>query len=298
MPNFRERMKAELVVLDGAMGSQIIAGGATAGVCNDYLNVESPELIGGIHDAYFAAGSDAVITNTFGANAISLARHGYEQQAVRINTAAAQIARQAAERAGGDRYVLGNIGPCGDFLEPLGQVSRKRLTDAFAEQAGGLVDGGVDGFIIETMTAVDEMVVAVEAVKSVSDLPVLTSFAYDPTNAGFRTMMGAGPEDTVKVLCDVGIDAIGFNCGTLTMEEYVGLAKVYAAAIAEKGVILLAEPNAGRPELVDGNTVYRLSGEDFAAECEKIRDAGARLIGGCCGTTPEHIEAMAKRLRG
>lgn len=287
-----ERITEGLFFLDGAMGTQLFARGVEAGRCNDYLNIESGDIVSDIHTAYLRAGSDAVITNTFGANKYVLTRHGRADQVARINLAGAELARAAA---GDDKYVLGNIGPCGDFLEPLGNVKADELRAAFADQARALADGGVDGFIIETMTAIEEITIAIEAVKSVSVLPIFASLAYDPAGEGFKTMMGIGPETAVEKLLPLGIAAIGFNCGTLDMADYVKLAATCADAIGNRPILMLAEPNAGRPELVDGKAVYNLSPEDFAAACGQIHAAGAKIIGGCCGTTGDHIKAMARR---
>ena len=146
------------------------------------------------------------------------------------------------------------------------------------------------------MTSVDEMAIAVEAVKSVSDLPVLASFSYDPAGGGYRTMMGLSAGQAVEKLAGLDLFAIGFNCGTLDMDGYVKLAEEYAAAIGDSATVLLAEPNAGRPELIDDKAGYTLSPEEYADAAEKIKAAGAKILGGCCGTTPSHIEAMAKKL--
>jgi len=289
-----ERITEGLFFLDGAMGTQLFARGVEAGRCNDYLNIESPDIVSEIHTAYLQAGSDAVITNTFGTNKYALTRHGQADKVAEINLAGARLARTAA---GADKYVLGDIGPCGDFLEPLGNVKADELHAAFADQAKALAAGGVDGLIIETMTAIEEITIAIEAVKSVSVLPIFASLAYDPAGEGFKTMMGIGPETALKKLLPLGIAAIGFNCGTLDMAEYVKLAQVYADVIGAEPIALLAEPNAGRPELVDGKAVYNLPTEDFAAACEQICAAGAKIIGGCCGTTGDHIKAMTQRIK-
>ena len=289
-----ERLKQGVFVIDGAMGTQLIQAGAPVGSCYDYLNVETPEVVETVHRAYFDAGSDAVITNTFGGNKYILKRHGHDDKVGQICRAAASIARKVA---GEDRYVLGDIGPCGDFLEPLGLVKEDQLKAAFAEQAAALVEGGVDGIIIETMTAVEEVLVAVEATKSVCDLPIFVSLAYDPAGGEFRTMMGIAPSDAVARVCDTGVTAIGFNCGTLSMDGYVQLTQAYAAAIGDKDVLLLAEPNAGKPELIDSKAVYTLSPEEYADAAEKIKAAGATILGGCCGTTPAHIAAMVKKVK-
>ena len=320
-PNLRERIKQGLFLLDGAMGTELFARGIEVGKCNDYLNVTSPNIVLDIHRAYLQAGSDAVLTNTFGANRFALTRHGLSGEVKKINLTGAQIACHAAGR---DKYVLGDIGPSGDFLQPLGNLKPQDVKDAFIEQANALLEGGVDGFIIETMTALDEMAIAIEAVKSVSDdLPVFASFAFDSAGGDYRTMMGVDVETAVSKVVSLavdpvrnsnavrheiddrrefsnGVDALGFNCGTLSLEEYTGLASKYVSAVkaANKDIMIFAEPNAGKPELVDDKAVYKVSPEDFAEAAEKIHSAGINIIGGCCGTSPEHIEALSKKLRG
>jgi len=293
----RERIRQGLFLLDGAMGTELIARGVEAGVCNDYLNIESADIVGDVYRSFLLAGSDAVLTNTFGANKYALSRHGFADKVREINTAAAEIARQAA---GEKKYVLGDIGPTGDFLEPLGELKADELKDAYAEQAAGLLAGGVDGFIIETMTALDEITIAIEAVKSVcGELPVFASMAFDKAGDDFRTMMGVDVESAVAKIVPLGVEAVGFNCGKMLLNEYVELAdKILLSARAISGdVVILAEPNAGKPELIDGKAVYKVLPDDFAAAVEKIHSAGVNIIGGCCGTGPAHIEAAARKLR-
>jgi len=293
----KERIKQELFLLDGEMGTELFASGVEVGKCNDRLNIESPEVVADIHRAYLLAGSDAVITNTFGANKYALSRHGFGNKVKEINAAAAQIARRAA---GDEKYVLGDIGPSGDFLAPLGNLKPNELRSAFAEQAEALLAGAVDGFIIETMTAIDEITIAVEAAKSVCDLPVFASMAFDKTTAGdYRTMMGVDVESAVSKVALLGVDAVGFNCGTLPLDDYVELAGKYVSAVMAfgKDVLICAEPNAGKPELVDGKASYKVTPEEFAAAVEKIHSAGVNIIGGCCGTTPAHIKEMAEKFK-
>jgi len=293
----RERIKQGLFLLDGAMGTQLIARGIEVGKCSDYLNVELPDVVSDIHRSYFEAGSDAVITNTFGANKYALGRHGLAEEASKINSAGAQIARRAA---GDEKYVLGDIGPSGDFLEPLGSLKPEELKEAFARQAKALLDGGVDGFIIETMTALEEVAVAIEAVKSVGGgVPVLASMSFDRAGDGFKTMMGVDIEAAVAKIVSSGVDAVGFNCGTISLDEYVELAEKFVSAVrALSGdVVVYAEPNAGKPELVEDQAVYKVSPEDFAAAVEKIHSTGVNIIGGCCGTSPAHIRATAEKLK-
>lgn len=295
--SLRERIGQGVFVLDGAMGTQLFAHGVEVGTCNDYLNVQSPEVVCDVHRAYLDAGSDAVLTNTFGANRYALGRHGLGEEVGAINRAGAKAARRAA---GEEKYVLGDIGPSGDFLEPLGTLKADELQEAFADQAKALIGGGVDGLIVETMTALDEVQIAIEAAKSVAgNLPVFASMSFDKVGDGFKTMMGVDVESAVAKMLAAGADAVGFNCGTATLEDYVELAKklVAAAKTASDETIIFAEPNAGKPELVEGEAVYRVSPEEFAAAVKKIHAAGINIIGGCCGTTPEHIEAVARALR-
>lgn len=293
----KDRLKQGVFLLDGAMGTELIARGIETAKANNYLNIEQPDVIAQVHQAYLNAGSDAVLTNTFGANRYALGRHGFGEQAEQINKAGAQVARKIA---GEDRYVLGDIGPSGDFLEPLGTLKADDLTEAFAQQARGLAGGGVDGFIIETMAALDEITIAVEAVKSVAgDLPVFASMAFESAGGDFKTMMGVGIAQAVNHIVPLGVDAVGFNCGAASLDEYVQLAREFisAARAAGQDIPVLAEPNAGRPQLVDDKVVYSVSPQDFAAALAEIHSAGAAIVGGCCGTGPAHIAALAKKLR-
>jgi methionine synthase I (cobalamin-dependent) len=295
--SLKEGVKQDPLILDGAMGTQLIARGIQAGACNEHLNIDSPQIISDIHESYLRAGCDAIITNTFGANKYVLARHGFADEADRINIAGAELARQAA---GGEKYVLGDIGPSGDFLEPLGALKPNKLREAFTEQTKALLGGGVEGFIIETMTALDETVIAIEAVKSVAgDLPVFVSMSFDKSGDNFKTMMGVSIEAAVSKIVPLNVNAIGFNCGTLSLDGYVELTYRFVAAVRglSKDTSICAEPNAGKPELFEGKAVYKVSPEDFAATAEKIHSAGVSIIGGCCGTGPEHIEAMVKKLK-
>ncbi len=295
--DFRARIRKDLFLLDGAMGTQLFARGAEPGKCNDWLNVESPDIVMEIHRAYFDAGSDAVLTNTFGANHYALTRHGYADKVFEINLAGTQVARKAA---GQQRYVLGDIGPTGDFLEPLGTLRADQVREAYIEQVRGLREGGVDGFIVETMTALDELSLAIEAARSAGGgLPVFASMSFDKGSAGFRTMMGVDVPTAVSKMVALGVDAVGFNCGTASLDEYVELAEAYVAAARSSGKKrqVFAEPNAGKPELVDGRAVYKVAPKEFAAACGRILKAGVHILGGCCGTSPEHIQAVAEALR-
>jgi len=295
--SLKERIKKGPLILDGAMGTQLIARGIQVGACNEYLNIDSANIISDIHNAYLLAGSEAIITNTFGANKYTLNRHGFAEDAARINKAGAELARQVA---GEEKYVLGDIGPSGDFLEPLGALKPEELKNTFTAQAEALLEGGVDGLIIETMTALDETVIAIEAAKSIAgDRPVLVSMSFDKAGDSFKTMMGVSIEAAVSRIVPLNVDAMGFNCGTLSLDQYVALSEEFVLAVRalSDDVAICAEPNAGKPELIDDKAVYKVSPEDFAAAAEKIHSAGVSIIGGCCGTGPAHIEAVAKQIK-
>ncbi len=294
--DLKSRLQSGVFILDGGMGSQLIARDVQVGKCNDYLSVEAPETIKAIHADYFSAGSHAVITNSFGANGISLAKYNLADQSTDLCRIAAENARSVA---GDARYILGDIGPCGEFIEPLGLIKPAELKQAFVEQARGLLAGGVDGFIVETMTALDEMTLALDAVMSLdSGLPVFASMAFDHLPVGFRTIMGVDVTTAVETLVGVGVDALGFNCGTATLDEYVTLSQAFVAAVAPTGkdVLIYAEPNAGKPDVVDGDVVYKVTPEEFANAIEAMHGLGIHIFGGCCGTGPEHIRAVAKVL--
>jgi 5-methyltetrahydrofolate--homocysteine methyltransferase len=291
----KDKIGQGLFLLDGAMGTQLFSHGVDTSKCNDYLNIESPDVVLDVHQAYLQAGSDAILTNTFGANKYALARHGFSELVEKINAAAAQIARRAA---GDKKYVLGDIGPTGDFLEPLGKLKSDELKAALSDQAQTLLAGGVDGFIIETMTDIEELAIAVEAVKSISaDLPVFATMAFDSAGEDFKTMMGVGVEALVSRAVSLGVDAVGFNCGCVSLESYIKLADRFIVAAAGHNIMVLAEPNAGLPDLVDGEAVYNVTPDDYAQAAEKIHVAGVTIIGGCCGTSPAHIKAVSKRLK-
>jgi methionine synthase I (cobalamin-dependent) len=293
----KDKLRQGLFLLDGAMGTELIARRIGPDKCNELLNLEAPGTIIQIHESYLQAGSDAVLTNTFGGNSFALARQGLMNRALDINNAAAQLARKAA---GLSKYVLGDLGPSGDFLEPYGSLKPHQLTTAFADQAKVLKAGGIDGFIIETMSAVEEIVIAIEAVKSVAvDLPVLASMSFDKRGQDFRTMMGVDVKAAVSSIAAAGADAVGFNCGTCSLDDYIELAKrfVDAARSLNKNILLYAEPNAGMPQVIDGKVLYKVSPDEYASAAQKIYEAGITIIGGCCGTTPDHIRALSKKLR-
>jgi len=281
---------------DGAMGTQLFARGLTPGSCGMLWNIERPGDVGGIHLAYCDAGCDLITTNSFGGTRFALEVHGMVDRCVELNRAAATVARAAA----GDRgWVLGDVGPFGDFLEPLGDVSPEELQAAFQTQIYALMDGGVDAILVETMSDPTEAVVGVQAAKACDpSMPVIVTYAYQKTGAGeFRTMMGTSVSEAVSRAIDAGADIVGANCGTdLSLDDYVELAGQLAAAAGQAKVIV--QPNAGSPQIENGITVYRASPEEMATTARRLLDAGARIVGGCCGTTPAHLAAMSQAICG
>ena len=294
--DIRERIGRGVFLLDGGMGTELIGRGVEAGLCNDELNISSPDLIFEIEKSYIDAGSDAVLTNTFGANASSLGRHGLSDKVAEINTEGVKIACRAA---GDDKYVIGDIGPSGEMLALLEKSKLDGLTNAFVEQADALTNAGVDAFLIETMTDIDEALMAVGAVKSVcDDLPVFVSFAFDNAGGAYRTMMGLDVIAAVTRSSEIDIDGIGFNCGSLGLDDYIELAGQYMEAVERTGkdLAVLAELNAGAPELINDTVVYKVSAKKYADAAQKVHQAGVNIIGGCCGTGSEHIRALSRKL--
>jgi 5-methyltetrahydrofolate--homocysteine methyltransferase len=293
----KKRIEKGLFLLDGAVGTLLMQRGIKPGSGLVLANLEHAHTVSEIHRAYLEAGSDAIITNTLIANRIFLGKHNLAERCVEINRTAAQLARQAA---GDSHYVLGNIGPTGDFLEPIGLLKPADVKQAFVEQAEALLAGGIDGFIIETMTAAEEIKIAIEAARQVAgELPVFASMAFDPAGKSFRTSMGVDVSTAVSTIVAAGADCIGFNCGTILAGDYERLASEFVAfsrALADNKPVY-AEPNAGHPVLKDGLVSYRLLPEDFAATMLDIYNTGVHIIGGCCGTTPDHIRAIAHLLR-
>ena len=287
-------VKERVVILDGAMGSELIRHGFRSESCPEEWNISHPEVITEIHREYLAAGADVIQTNTFGGSSAKLAHFGRQGAVAELNVAAARLARQARDETAPDKLVAGDIGPTGKFLKPMGDLGPDELREVFLEQAAALVEGGVDLISIETMFDLAEACLAVEAARSVAgDRPVMACLTYGVTPRGYRTMMGVAPRRGCTALLDAGADVVGCNC-SITGELMVELvAEIRAITDAP----LLAEPNAGQPRLEEGTTVYDESPRHYAASAAAIVAQGANLIGGCCGTTPEHIAALVKALR-
>lgn len=281
------------LLADGAMGTQLAEQGVAVGGIGDEFCLSQPEKVAAVHRAYVDASAEILLTNSFQASAPALARHGLSEKTYAINLAAARIARDAIGNAG---YVIGDVGPFGGFLEPLGTMKASELEDAFAMQITGLVDGGVDAIIIETMTALEEIEVAYRAARRVRPgTPIIASLTFDRVaDGGFRTMTGSGVADVVEFLSQIGTDVLGCNCGTgLTVEDYVTLVGEYRSL---SSLPIMVQPNAGQPRLDRGKIVYDETPEKMAAAVPALLSAGASIVGGCCGTTPAHIRQFRRRL--
>jgi len=286
-----EALKDRVLLADGAMGTQLQLAGIQAGGCGEYWNLAQPEKVLAIQRAYAQAGSDCLITNSFGASRHTLKRHGYAGKAYEINKAAAELARQAL---GGHGWVLGDVGPFGGFLEPLGETSEEELFDILSQQIRGLLDGGADAIICETQTALEEAAVGLRAARALGAPCVIASFAFDKVVDGYRTMMGVSPADVVARLAEPGVDIFAANCGTgVDISGYAQIVREYRAATDKP---IMAQPNAGQPSMTAGRVVYLETPQKMASHLRELIEAGAGIIGGCCGTTPEHLRLFRREL--
>jgi methionine synthase I (cobalamin-dependent) len=283
----RNISKDKTVIFDGGLGSMLIAAGLAAGEGPETWNLERPDAVAEIHRQYFAAGADVVHTNSFGASPLKLADRGLANRAEAINRRAAEIA--CSVRPDG-RLVAGDIGPTGKMLQPFGDLDPVAAEDAFRRQAEGLLAGGADLISIETMFSLEEALLALRAAKSLGEVFVVVSLTYNRTPNGFFTLMGDGIAKAVQAFEAAGADAIGSNCGLGSAD----MTELTAALRAATRRPLLIQPNAGQPEADGERTVYRQTTAEFAADGLRIKAAGADMIGGCCGTTPEFIHALAQ----
>ena len=289
-PPLVEAIATRALLGDGAMGTQLMWAGLEQGGSGEAWNLHHPDKVLAIQRRYVEAGSDCLITNTFGGSRIMLNRHGLADDVVAINRAAVEIARKAF----GDRdgYVLGDIGPFGGLLEPYGDFTEQQVREAFAEQAQALVEAGADAIIIETQTALEELELAIVAAKEAGAPCVIGSMAYDVTLDGstFRTMMGIDPERAAAFMAEQGVDIVALNCGTgMDMARACEAVDRYKRAT---GLPIMAQPNAGQPKLVNMKILYDEAPEHMVTGVAPLLDAGARIIGACCGSTPEHIRAF------
>lgn len=277
----------DLLFLDGAMGTMLQTFGLQPGECPELLNVSRPDWVKKIHRSYAKAGADIVETNTFGGNRIKLGSYGLSEMAYELNYAGVRLAKEATE--GMDVFVAASMGPTGRLMEPLGDVDFHTCYEAFKEQVRAFQDAGADIISIETMSSLDEAKCALMAARDTTNLPIICHLSFD---RGGRTVMGDDPVTAVAVSQTLGAFAVGANC-SVGPSEMVG---VIHAMSKVSDIPISAEPNAGLPELVDGVIVYPETPETMAEHAEELVRAGASIVGGCCGTTPEHIRAIRRRL--
>jgi 5-methyltetrahydrofolate--homocysteine methyltransferase len=288
-----ERLSAGgILISDGAMGSLLQSEGLPAGTSPEAWNLSRPEVVRGVAEAYLAAGSDMVLTNSFGGSPLKLARHALAERAWELNRASAVLAREAA---GSGKIVAGSVGPTGRILrDEGGDVTPAELYEAFRVQVEALADGGVDAICVETMSSLTEALEAVRAAREHTGLPVMCTFSFTAGRRGYRTMMGLSPEVAARATAAAGTDVIGTNCGN-GIDNMIEIVRQMRAAVPDRPI--LAQANAGIPELVDGVTVYAETPEYMSSRVERLIEAGATIVGGCCGTTPPHIAAIAGAAR-
>lgn len=284
--DLRERLASgELLIVDGATGTQLQARGLPPGQPGEAWLTVQPDAVADVSRCYAAAGSNLVYTNSFGGNPWRLEHYGLADRFEELSTLAAQLARQGV---GDEVYVLGSMGPTGDFLAPLGLVEPEAVSDAYGKQALALLAGGADGLVLETFGAVEEVVAAAQGIRAVTDAPLLVSLTY---GAGNRTMMGATPQQAAAALAELRIDVLGLNCGDL-LDVVAPVLEAYREAGFAGS--LLAKPNAGLPVIENGQPVWPVCPDDFAELAKGWIAAGAQLLGGCCGTSPAYITALSK----
>jgi 5-methyltetrahydrofolate--homocysteine methyltransferase len=280
------------MLADGAMGTQLMARGLSSGTCCEQWNLDRSDDVEAIHRQYADAGCDLITTNTFCGSSVGLSRHGLEEHMREINQRAALLARRAA---GEGAWVAGNIGPTGDAVSPFGQLTPRELSGIFFKQALALHAGGVDAYAIETMSDPDEMAVAIKAAKRAEGLPIIATYAFGKAGGNFVTLTGAGVPEAIDRAVQAGAEIVGANCGTLlSIEDYLRLAEELVDVAGGTPVIL--QPNAGSPVVRNGKTHYAATPSDLAALVIQLLDAGVQMVGGCCGTTPAHLHAMAQAM--
>jgi len=276
-------------VTDGAWGTELHAHGLPAGECPELWNSENPEAVEDVARSYVAAGSEIILTNTFGGNKFVLAPHGAGEHAGVLCEAGAQISRRAA---GETVKVFGSIGPTGKIVM-MGEVPEEELAEAFAAAAGGLKRGQVDAIVLESFSELAEVRLAIRAVRKVTDLPIVASMTFASGPDKTNTVMGDSPADLARLAEEEGAGAVGANCG-VGPDNYVKVARLLREATE---LPIWIKPNAGIPKIVKGRTAFPMGPEDFAGFVSPLVEAGANFIGGCCGTTPAHIRAVREAVR-
>jgi 5-methyltetrahydrofolate--homocysteine methyltransferase len=291
MNPFLERLNTgDVLVADGATGTNLQKMGLQGKFVPEDLVLDQPDILLNLETSFVEAGSDIILTCTFGGTRLRIKESKYADRCVEVNTRAAELARKAASKRQGV-LVAGSIGPTGVLMKPYGPLLPEEAKTAFAEQTKALAEGGVDLLVIETMFAFDEATAAFEGARSVTDLPIVVSFSYD---RGVRTMMGVKPADVIKKYKEMGAVAVGANCGT-TLENMEKIVQEYAAT--EPGFPIWAKPNAGLPRMEGTTVVYDVTPEQMGESALKNIASGARIVGGCCGSSPEHVAGIARAVK-
>jgi 5-methyltetrahydrofolate--homocysteine methyltransferase len=274
-----------VIIADGAWGTELSERGLQPGESPEGWVLHQPDAVREVAQSYVDAGAEIVLTDTFGGSRFKLAKNDLEDQVVEINRTAVELSQDAA---GDEALVFASIGPTGEFMEPLGLVSEDEMVEVFAEQVQGMVAGGTDGILMETFTDLAEVKAALQATQDHFDGPTVVSMTFDRGPKGYATMMGVTPQQAAEELQEAGADIVGSNCG----HGIENMIEVIALMAEATDLPLWAKPNAGMPQLVDGETVFTQTAEETAAHFAALVEAGARIVGGCCGTTPDHIRAL------
>ena len=289
---FLSLVQSKVVILDGATGSNLQKRGMPVGICPEQWILENREIMKGLQKEYIVAGTDILYAPTFGGNRIKLKEYGLENQLEEMNTKLVQITKEAVAESNCDRpvYIAGNLTMTGEQLYPVGTLPFEELVNVYKEQVECLIKAGVDLFVVETMMSLQECRAAVLAIKETCDLPIMVTLTF---NEDERTLYGTDAKTAVVVLQSLGADAVGLNCSTGPDKMHQMVAQMRQVA----NIPLIAKPNAGLPVLVDGETVFNMGPEQFATEMEVLLEQGISILGGCCGTTPEHIRMLAERVK-
>lgn len=289
-----EAIKERPLLGDGAMGTQLMIAGLEQGNCGEEWNVTQPEKVLAIQRAYALAGSDCILTNTFGGSRIMLNRHSKADHVVEVNKAGVEIARQAFD--GREGFVIGDIGPFGGLMEPFGDFKESQVREAFEEQAAALVGAGADAIIVETQTSLEELLLGIKAAQQAGAACIIGSMAYDVTLDGstFRTMMGIDPERAAEFMEENGAHIVALNCGTRMDMQRARTAVERYKSVTDLPVMV--QPNAGQPKLLNMKVVYDETPEQMVQGLKPLLEAGANIVGACCGSTPDHIRAFRRGL--
>ena len=285
-----QRLDNEILVFDGATGTYLQQHGLESGGCPELMNADAPDTIRGMAREYFDAGSDIVLTNTFGGTKFRLKHYDSQDRVHELNALAAEHAKS---QAGPGQYVAGSVGPTGEFIEPLGMVSEAEMYDAFTEQIVALEEGGADAVMIETQMVLDEAQIAIKATRENTDLVVMATMVFDKGPRGFFTMLGNPHEDAATGLREVGADVVGSNCGN-------GIDKMIEIAEQMRPVVdcpIVIQSNAGIPAYKGGEIIYPESPDYMAERYQQLAEVPIQILGGCCGTTPEHIRALVEAVK-